>query len=227
MKTLKSLFVAALTAGIALAVLGAGLAFAQGSMPWDRGTAVPGHGPGMMGQSGWMGGRGMMGASPDSMQGMHAWMQGTGGMHTIMWDGLAEELGLTPEALQTALAEGQTLLDVAAAQGIDRDGLVAAMARAMQAGLDQAVADGVLTREQSGQMLAHMVGHIDQMIDNMGTCANLGDGAGMMGPGGMMGMGAAGHGHRGGGMMYGAHRGGMMGGAGTGTCPLAPTQPAE
>jgi len=82
------------------------------------------------------------------------------------------------------LKSGKTLAALAEEKGLDRADLVAELESAHQAGLAQAVADGVLTQEQADAMLSQMAGRYEWMLDNLGA----GAGYGMMGGrGGMMG----------------------------------------
>lgn len=163
---------------LALAALGAGFVFAQTATP-----SAPGYGwGGMMGGYG----GGMMGNFAQNGDGyaslrvntMHQWMTTNGGMHTIVWNGLADALKLTPDELQNQLASGKTLTQIAEAQGVSQEQLTAVLETSVKAGLDKAVADGVLTREQADQMLNHMGGNYSWMISHMG---NFGGG---FGPGG-------------------------------------------
>jgi hypothetical protein len=201
MTTLKTVVVTTAVTLTTVALLGVGVAFAQGGTPWNHmggygwqdGTPAPGYGSGIMGSGG------MMGQYSGSMQAMHAWMTQTGGMHTYMWASLAEALNLTPDALQAQLADGQTLTEIAAAQALDQTQLADALKAAMQAGMAQAVAEGALTQEQADKMLAQMAGRYAWMIEHLAT--------GQMGPG-MMDDGVPG--------------GGMMGGYGSGQCHNTP-----
>jgi hypothetical protein len=186
---------------LALAALGAGVAFAQSNNP---GT---GFGPGWMmggnGQtgSGMMGGRGgMMGGNAQNgdgwewMDAMHQWMTASGGMHTFVWNALAETLGLTSDELTAEVNSGKTITQIAEEQGVSRSDLVTALETAHQESLTQAVADGYLTQEQADNILAQMSGRYEWMLDHMGSGMM---GAGMMGgqygAGGMMnGQGGAG-----------------------------------
>jgi hypothetical protein len=61
----------------------------------------------------------------------------------------AEVLGMTTEELQTALEEGQSLSEIAEAQGMDEAAFEAAFQVAAIERIDQAVADGDLTEEQA------------------------------------------------------------------------------
>ena len=151
----------------AVAALGAGYAFAQTTPP------TPQWGYGMMGGAS---GAGMMGGV--DVNAMHQWMSTSGGMHNIVWGGLAETLGLTQDELNAELASGKTLTQIAEAKGVSQDELAAALETSAKAGLDKAVADGVLTQEQADSMLSNMGGNYGWMISHMGS---LGNGAG---PGG-------------------------------------------
>jgi uncharacterized protein YidB (DUF937 family) len=164
---------------LALAALGAGFVFAQTSTPTAPWGGGYGPGYGMMG-----GGYGMMGNFAQNgdgygwMQNMHQWMLTSGGMHTIVWNGLAEALGLTPDELNAELASGKTLTQIAEAQGVSQDQLTAVLETSVKAGLDKAVADGVLTQAQADQMLSHMSGNYVWMLSHMGTGAGAGFGPG-------------------------------------------------
>ena len=181
MKTTVKIAVITGVVVLALAALGAGFVFAQTSTPsapWGGG-----YGPG--GMMGGYGG-GMMGNFAQNGDGyaslrvntMHQWMTTNGGMQTIVWNGLADALKLTPDELQNQLASGKTLTQIAGAQGVSQEQLTAVLETSVKAGLDKAVADGVLTREQADQMLNHMGGNYSWMISHMG---NFGGG---FGPGG-------------------------------------------
>jgi hypothetical protein len=67
----------------------------------------------------------------------------------------ATYLGLSETELQTQLAGGKTLADVAKAQGKTVDGLVAALVADEKKELDAAVAAGRLTQAQANEMLAN------------------------------------------------------------------------
>jgi hypothetical protein len=127
-------------------------------------------GPGAGAPGGWgmMGGRGMMGG-------------GYGPMHEYMVAAFAGQLGLTPEALQAKLGAGQTMWQVAEAQGFSQEEIQEKMLAARAEALEAAVAGGALTQEQADRMSQHM----GQM------------GANGMGPGHCPGMGGAGSARRG------------------------------
>ncbi len=169
---------------LALVALGAGVAYAQTP------AAQSGFGPGwMMGGNaqagsgyGRMGGRGMMSGSAqtswEGMNAMHQWMTTSGGMHTLVWNALAEKLGMTSDELNTALTGGKTLVQLAEEKGLTRADLVAEIESAHKDSLAQAVKDGVITQAQADTVLAQMAGRYDWMIDHMLTGTTSG---GMMG----------------------------------------------
>jgi hypothetical protein len=73
------------------------------------------------------------------------------------FDAAAEALGLTPEELFSELHAGKTLKEIAEAQGVDiqkvQDAMNAARTEAMKQAIEQAVADGTMTREQADWIL--------------------------------------------------------------------------
>lgn len=103
-----------------------------------------GHMGGMMSQ---FGGRGMMGAD-----GSH------GPMHEAMIGALADELGLTVEAIQERLDSGETMWEIAAGQGLSADEITALMQTAHAQALAEAVEAGLITPEQAEWMNSHMQG---------------------------------------------------------------------
>jgi uncharacterized protein YidB (DUF937 family) len=186
MKTTVKIAVITGVVVLALAALGAGFVFAQTATPPAPGYGwggMMGGGYSMMGGYGYQSGTpapgyGIMGGDPTWMNNMHQWMFTSGGMHTIVWNGLADALGLTPDQLNVELASGKTLTQIAEAQGVSQDQLAAALETSVKAGLDKAVADGVLTQAQADQMLNHMAGNFEWMISHMGAGAGAGFGPG-------------------------------------------------
>ena len=175
MKSLKFASIVVIVV-LALAVFGVGFVFAQQPSRTPRGSFDSG---GMMG-NGWsgygmMGGTGMMdgysqdGDDADWMNGMHQWMTTTGGMHTLVWDSLAEALGLTTDELNAELSSGKTLAQIAEEREVSQEELSVALETAVQAGLEKVVAEGALTQEQADAMLPHMSGNYTRMLDQMGS----------------------------------------------------------
>jgi len=135
----KTLLIVAIVV-LALGVLGAGVAFAQGQQPPYPPQAYN-HGSGMMGGTGKMGGRG-----------------GYGFMHESVEQALAEKLGLTEEQVEDALANGTTMYQLALENGVAEADLPAFMNEVHQAAFTKAVADDVMTQEQADLMSEHMQG---------------------------------------------------------------------
>ncbi len=157
---------------LALALLGVGFVFAQQPTQFSWGN---------FGLGGMMGGYGQNGGDGGWMDAMHDWMTTGGGMHTLVWNSLAEGLGLTPEEFNARLESGQTLAQIAEAQGISQEQLAATLEVSVKTGLEQAVAEGVLTQAQAEAMLDHMDGNYAWMLAQMGS--HMGSGTGF-GPGG-------------------------------------------
>src|SRR5574341_831666 len=123
-----------------------------------------------------MGGRGMMGGwngGPDYGRGgmmggygygpgmMGGWGEGYGPMaeyHDLMVETLAGELGLTADELQAEFEAGKTIWQIAEAQGLSDEELLAAMSAAREVMVNQALEDGAITQEQADWMLSHDIG---------------------------------------------------------------------
>jgi hypothetical protein len=182
----------ALIAVLVLAALGAGVAFARTQTPntgfspgWMMGgNGQTGYGSGMMGgRGGMMSGFTQNGDDWEWMNSMHQWMTASGGMHTFVWNALAEKLGLTNDELYAEVNSGKTIAQIAEEKGVSRADLVAALETAHQTSLAQAVTDGALTQEQADSILAQMAGRHEWMLDNMGSGGMM---SGQYGAGGMM-----------------------------------------
>jgi hypothetical protein len=85
------------------------------------------------------------------------------GLHHL--DAAAEYLGLTEAELRTRLAGGQTLAQVAQAEGKTVDGLVAALVADEKAELDEAVADGRITQDRADEHLAQAEERLRALVD--------------------------------------------------------------
>lgn len=79
---------------------------------------------------------------------------------------VAEFLELTPEEMREALAEYDTLADLAAANGSSGDELVAFLIDKVEEHLAQAVADGRITQEEADEKLADAEEHITDMVNS-------------------------------------------------------------
>lgn len=117
---------------------------------------------------------------------------GEGPLHTFMVVEYAKALDLNVNDINTRLAAGETMYDIALSAGVTAEEFPALMTEVRTAALDAAVAANVITQEQADWMKSHGYGH-----GGMGTgnCTGTGPqgqaggyGRGMMGGGrGMMG----------------------------------------
>ncbi len=121
---------------IALAFGAVGIAFAQTGSPQPYGNA--GNGPGMMGGRGGYGG-GMI----DGEAGLY---------HATRMEIFAEALGLTVSELEARLESGETMWQIAEAEGVTWEEFSGIMVEARAAMLDQALEDGTITQEQADFM---------------------------------------------------------------------------
>lgn len=96
-----------------------------------------------------------------------SWHSGGFGGHYAV-DVTAEVTGTTSEDVTAALAEGASLASYAADQGVDRDALVGAIVAAMQADLDERVADGSITSERAGELAAGLEEKVEALVDREG-----------------------------------------------------------
>jgi AraC-like DNA-binding protein len=78
----------------------------------------------------------------------------------------AEYLGLTEAELRTKLNQGQTLAQIAKAQGKSVAGLKDAMLKATKAKLDQLVEDGRLTQAEADEMYERFQSRLDDLIEH-------------------------------------------------------------
>jgi hypothetical protein len=74
-------------------------------------------------------------------------------------------LGLSVDELRERLRDGQSLADLAKAEGKSVEGLEQAIVHAAKKKLDQAVDDGVLTQEQADDILDRIEAHVDDMVN--------------------------------------------------------------
>jgi hypothetical protein len=125
-----------------------------------------GYGPGgMMGRRGNGFGPGMMGGRGIA--------QGEGIMHGYMISAFAGAVGLTVDEVNTRITAGETLKEIAIAQGTAEDQLPKLVTQVRQAALDLAVADGVITQNQADLMIERMNQYSGQGFGpgfDMGDC---------------------------------------------------------
>lgn len=127
-------------------------------------------------------------------------MQNGGGyLHTYMVTAFAEKLGLKVEDINARLTAGETMYDIALADGVKAEDFSALMVEVRTTALNAAVKDGVITQEQADWMSSRGFGRGGMMNGNgsagcpMQNGTGTGYGPGMMGRGnggnGMMGRG--------------------------------------
>lgn len=83
---------------------------------------------------------------------------GTGYLHTYMVTAFAEKLGLSVEDVNARLLAGETMYDIAIANGIKAEDFPALMIEVRTSALSAAVKDGVITQEQADWMNSHGFG---------------------------------------------------------------------
>jgi polyhydroxyalkanoate synthesis regulator phasin len=78
----------------------------------------------------------------------------------------AEVLGMEHEALVEALQSGQSLAEIAEAQGMNVEDFKAALLEQAQEDLDALVAEGKLTQDQADRLHQAFSEHIDQIVNS-------------------------------------------------------------
>ena len=91
----------------------------------------------------------------------HRGLHGAGG-HIL--GAAADVLGMEKNDLVAELREGNSLADVAAAQGIGVDGFKAQLQAEVQADIDAKVADGTITQEQADRLSEGLEERIDNIV---------------------------------------------------------------
>jgi hypothetical protein len=81
-------------------------------------------------------------------------------------DVVADALGITDDELRTALEDGQTIAQVAEANGVDVQTVIDALVAEAKAHLDERVADGDLTQAEADERLADITERITDMVNN-------------------------------------------------------------
>ena len=98
---------------------------------------------------------------------------------------------MTVEELQAALAEEQTVAEVAEAHGVALEEVVDALMVPLVERIQQAVDEGRITQEQADEQIAQMKEHVLQMLE---SCTGMEHGGFRGRPGGMRGGGFRGDG---------------------------------
>jgi polyhydroxyalkanoate synthesis regulator phasin len=82
------------------------------------------------------------------------------------FDVAAEALGITEDELRDALRDGQTIAEVASAQGVDVQAVIDALVAEATTRIDEAVADGDLTQEEADERTADLVERVTELVNN-------------------------------------------------------------
>ena len=86
-------------------------------------------------------------------------MQNGGGyLHTYMVSALAEKLGLKVEDVNARITAGETMYDIAIADGVKAEDFPARMIEVRAQAVSAAVKDGIITQEQADWMNSHGMG---------------------------------------------------------------------
>ena len=80
-------------------------------------------------------------------------------------EGAADHLGLTEAQLHERLRDGQSLAEIAKAEGKSVDGLKQALVASAKERLDEAVADGRITAAQRDELLERLESKIDAVVN--------------------------------------------------------------
>lgn len=83
-------------------------------------------------------------------------------------DTAATALGVSTEDLRTALADGKSIADVAADQGVDVQTVIDALVAEASSHLDQAVTDGKLTAEEAATRKTEITEKITELVNQAG-----------------------------------------------------------
>jgi hypothetical protein len=105
---------------------------------------------------------------------------------------VAEALGIEEDALRDALADGQTLAEIATANGVDVQAVIDAIITEAQAHLDEALADGRIDADELAELQAELTERITDLV-NGELEGRFPSGFGGFGPGGPGGPGGPDH----------------------------------
>lgn len=140
----KIAIVFVLVATLVAVLMSASFVFAQGPAPVSGQNQAGGYGSGMNG-AGLMSSNGVTAVGEEIL-------------HDAMIEVYAEELGISVDDLNARLDAGETLAQIAYAQGLTTDEFTALMAEARSQAIEQAVASGMLTQVQANWMQQRSTG---------------------------------------------------------------------
>lgn len=100
------------------------------------------------------------------------WGEGRGGLFWGNWrTEAAAYLDMTTSELAAALAAGESLADLATAQGKSVEGLVEVLSAKAATRLQTAVAEGLITQEEADRLLARLTTVLTRMVQGEGPCS--------------------------------------------------------
>jgi polyhydroxyalkanoate synthesis regulator phasin len=112
-------------------------------------------------------------------------MQGRGGSgQSEIVNEVAALLSIDVNALTTALAEGKTMVEIAAPYGINEDSLVSSLVTSVTASIEAKVTAGTLTQDQATQQLDGLKDRLTKQVEGKMGGAGQGQGARGVGTGG-------------------------------------------
>ena len=114
----------------------------------------------------------------------HGEHRGPGGRGGEQMATVAEVIGVDAEALHEAFAAGQSVADVAEANGVALDDVVAAVVEQMETHIAEHVAEGELTQEEADAKLADAADTVAERLSSVPAERGMGDHGGRRGPGG-------------------------------------------
>ena len=100
-------------------------------------------------------------ALPDRPGHGHPWLRLFYNAHEIA----AETIGIEPEELREALRNDQSIAEVAEANGVAPDAVVAALVEAGNAAIDEAVANGRIDEERAAELRENLPEHAQILVD--------------------------------------------------------------
>lgn len=77
----------------------------------------------------------------------------------------AEVIGISTTELRDALKDGQSVAEVAEANGVDPQGVIDAIVADLDGRLDQAVADGKLTQERADRVSERLPSRVEKLVN--------------------------------------------------------------
>ena len=94
--------------------------------------------------------------------------QHPGGHGPMMGVDVAKVIGVTPAALRADMQSGQSLVQIAGAQGMTESTLIAAIEAAQKSQLDQQVSAGKLTAAREQTILSHQDAQVTRLVEHTG-----------------------------------------------------------